>query len=74
MSYNEPEVETNEPDDQEYTDSNIPKTKQSEQEENESKSDSSVKEQLKELKSLYDEKLISKAVYDQKQKDIIDKM
>jgi len=44
------------------------------QEENSAKTEATIEEQLKELKSLFDKKLISKAVYDQKQKDIIDKM
>ena len=50
------------------------KPKEEPKAETKEKESSSVKEQLQELKSLYDEKLISKAVYDQKQKDIIDKM
>lgn len=58
----------------EYMDSDIPKTEESKKKVPEKKENTLVKEQLKELKSLYDEKLISKPVYDQKQKDIIDKM
>ena len=61
-------------DDKEYVSSDVPKTEELKKAETKETGSSSVKEQLKELKSLYDEKLISKAVYDQKQKDIIDKM
>ena len=61
-------------DDKEYVASDVPKTEEPKKAETEETGSSSVKEQLQQLESLYDEKLISKAVYDQKQKDIIDKM
>ena len=77
-SYNEAPVREKEPskvkESDEYVPSDVPKTEEPKKKAPEKKENTSVKEQLKELKSLYDEKLISKAVYDQKQKDIIDKM
>lgn len=77
-SYNEAPVREKEPskvaEADEYVPSDVPKTKESKKKALEKKETTSVKEQLKELKSLYDERLISKSVYDQKQKDIIDKM
>ena len=76
--YNEPPAVWKKPveveNDKEYVASDVPKTEEPKKAESKETGSSSVKEQLKELKSLYDEKLISKAVYDQKQKDIIDKM
>ena len=36
--------------------------------------DQSVESKLKELKNLYNKKLISKSVYDQKQRDLLSKM
>ena len=76
--YNEPPAVWKKPveveNDIEYVASDVPKTEEPKKAESKETGSSSVKEQLKELKSLYDEKLISKAVYDQKQKDIIDKM
>ena len=78
VKYKDPPIKWKNPykskDEKEYVANDIPKTEEPKKTEAKETGSSPVKEQLKELKSLYDEKLISKAVYDQKQKDIIDKM